>query len=91
MSQDRAKIEDLLRDFWEQNAISTDSGDTKSIDDMLVPMDSITACEVLLDIEKLIGKKLPVETIIQKGGYATKNEFVAGVADAVAKQTGESK
>jgi len=81
----KLQLEAVLDQFWEQNVIEAASEDGSNVDEMLIPLDSITACESLLDIEPLVGKELPIEQIVRKGGYQSKDEFISAVSDAVLK------
>ena len=52
MSELQAKIEQLLRDFWQQRAIAiSDSPD--STEELGAPLDSITSMEAIMDIDEL--------------------------------------
>lgn len=83
MSHLKEQIESALSTFWEQNSIpATPQGDVTVIEP-LVPLDSITACEALIDIEAIVHKELPVGEVVKRGGYATKEEFVTEVTQAV--------
>ena len=59
MSSLQGEIESVLSIFWDQNSIPLQSG-AKAVIEPLAPLDSITACEALIDIEALVGKELPV-------------------------------
>lgn len=92
MSSKQAQLSDALSVFWDQNVLEIveDVGDS-SIDSLLVALDSITVCEVLIDLEAIVGAKLPVEKIVKKGGYSSKEDFVEGVTKAVAEFMSESQ
>lgn len=82
MSELQAKIEQLLRDFWQQRAIAiSDSPD--STEELGAPLDSITSMEAIMDIDELLDRKLPVEQIIRKGGYEDEDTFVSEVTAKV--------
>jgi len=83
MADMKPLLEAALDQFWEQNVIEAASEDGASVDVMLIPLDSITACEALLGIESIVGKTLPIEEIVKKGGYQSKEEFVSEVSEAV--------
>lgn len=78
----KRKIEDYLGNFWDERAIET-GGEPYDVSDLGVPMDSLTSIEVLLEIDKLFGRTIPVETVIKKGGYQTREEFVEEVSSKV--------
>lgn len=75
----KQKIEDHLGHFWDERAIDI-GGEPGDVSDLGVPMDSLTSIEVLLEIDKLLGRVVPVEMVIKKGGYQTRGEFVEEVA-----------
>lgn len=91
MSDKKPEIEALLTDFWEKNAVSVPPEEEGGIDEMLAPLDSQTAVFVLLDLEPLVGKKLPIATTVKKGGYKTKDEFVSELTAAVLEQMGKKE
>ena len=88
MSSLKTQLEAVLDQFWEQNVIPAPASDGVGIDGLLVPLDSITACESLLDIEPLVKRTLPIEQIVKKGGYKDKQEFVTEVSEAVLSYIG---
>ena len=90
MSDLKKQVEDALETFWTQNSIPVASETGSTIDEMLVPLDSITACEVLIDIEKIVRKELPIGEVVKRGGYLTKDEFISEVTEAVMKYAGTS-
>ena len=87
MSSLQDQIESVLSTFWDQNSIQLHSN-AKAAIEPLVPLDSITACEALIDIEALVKKELPVGEVVKRGGYATKDEFVAEVTKTVLSYIG---
>lgn len=88
MSNLKSQIESALGGFWDTNVVGA-IGDSGTVDDSLVPLDSISACEVLLDIEAIVKRELPVEKIVKKGGYETRDTFIAEVTKAVLEIVGE--
>lgn len=78
----QSKIEDLLGAFWDEREIVIAS-DPMSIDDMGAPMDSLTACEAMIDIDVLVGRKIPVEVVIRNGGYESRDQFIQQVTEGV--------
>ncbi|WP_454828091.1 hypothetical protein [Pseudoxanthomonas wuyuanensis] len=76
MSEKKAEIEAVLGQFWEEMAIDLgeDPQDTSGL--LGAPLDSITAVEVLLQIDALLGRSTPAEAVIRKGGYESKAQFV---------------
>lgn len=88
MSSKQDPMHDALAAFWDENMLepvesSLESTDDSSIDDPVMPLDSITACDALIDIERIVGRKLPVEKIVRKGGYSSKEDFINDITEAV--------
>lgn len=95
MSTTNNQLHTVLGTFWDKNVLEVpteedDSDGDLAIDDPLIQLDSITAVDVLLDIEKLVGKHLPVEKIVRKGGYESKEQFIEEVTQAVNEFVGEA-
>ena len=84
MNEHRAELEKILSDFWDGNEIPMDETPTTT-DQLGAALDSITAVEVLLDIDTLFKRKIPAETVIQRGGYKDKEEFVTKLRDQILK------
>ncbi|WP_198084382.1 hypothetical protein [Variovorax sp. E3] len=85
------RIKEALDAFWDERAIPCDSGEASTLDDLVGPVESMTAVDVLVTLDTITGLKIP-NTVIQAGGYQTKDEFItkltAAVLDYVAsKQT----
>lgn len=76
MSDRKAEIEAVLGQFWEDMAIELgeDPQDTSGL--LGAPLDSLTAVEVLLQVDTLLGRSIPAEVVIRKGGYESKEQFV---------------
>ena len=95
MSANYEQLHVILHAFWDQNVLEVpadegDADDEIAIDQPLVQLDSITAVDVLLDIEKVVGKELPIEKIVCKGGYSSKEQFIEEVTKAVEEFIGTS-
>lgn len=95
MNAKHEQLHEVLSAFWEQNVLEvpTDEGDADeeiAIDHPLVQLDSITAVDVLIDIEKVIGKHLPIEQIVRKGGYSSREQFIEEITKAVDEFVGAS-
>jgi hypothetical protein len=76
------KIKAALEGFWEERAIPVDGGAASTVDELVGPVESMIAVEVLVTLDKIAGVKLP-NSIIQAGGYKTKDEFVNKLGAAV--------
>lgn len=80
----------VLSKFWDDNVLEPDaeataSGGEAPIDHPLIALDSITAVGVLIEVEAVVRKTLPIETIVRKGGYTSKEQFVSDITAAVEK------
>lgn len=82
------QIRDALKQFWEEQSITVDDG-SASVDDLVAAMDSMTAVDSLIQIERIVGMKLPVGEVIQPGGYKSEEEFIEGVTARVLKYAEE--
>jgi len=85
----KAQIEALLEAFWDKRALEI-IDDPLSTDDLGAPLESIAACEAFAGIDKLVGRKMPVELIIRHGGYESKAQFVTDVTRGVLKHLKEN-
>jgi hypothetical protein len=76
MNDRKTEIEAVLGQFWEEMAIDLgeDPHDTSGL--LGAPLDSITALEVLLQVDTLLDRSIPAEAVIRKGGYESKQQFV---------------
>lgn len=91
MSELADKIKAALEDFWDEHAIPGEGGASTTVDELVGPVESMIAVEVLVTLDKITGVKLP-NSIIQAGGYTTKDEFVNKLgAAALAYVTKKSK
>ncbi|GAB2871697.1 hypothetical protein GCM10027093_04170 [Paraburkholderia jirisanensis] len=82
MSELADRIKAALEDFWEEHAIPAEAGAATTVDELVGPVESMIAVEVLVTLDKITGLKLP-NSIIQVGGYKTKDEFVNKLGAAV--------
>ena len=82
MDELAAKIKDALENFWDERAIPEEGGEVTTIDDLVGPVESMTAVDVLVTLDEIAGVKLP-NTVIQAGGYLTREEFVTKLGAAV--------
>ena len=74
MSEMANKIKAALEEFWDERAIPAEGGAATTVDELVGPVESMIAVEVLVTLDKITGMKLP-NSIIQAGGYKTKDEF----------------
>ncbi|VXD04060.1 conserved hypothetical protein [Pseudomonas sp. 9AZ] len=78
----KTQIEQLLGAFWDKRAQDI-VDDPLSTDELGAPLDSISAVEAFVGIDKLVQRKLPVELIIRHGGYDSKDQFVSDITAKV--------
>lgn len=78
----RKQIEKRLAEFWDERAIEMGE-EPQDIGELGAPMDSLTSMEALMEIDTLVGRKIPVDVTIKKGGYQTREEFVEHVTSNV--------
>jgi hypothetical protein len=81
MDELEGKIKAALEEFWDERAIPADGGTASTVDELIGPVESMIAVEVLVALDKITGMKLP-NSIIQAGGYGTKDEFVSKLGAA---------
>jgi acyl carrier protein len=95
MNTKQTQLQEILTAFWNANVLDVPSAGADpsaaiAIDDPLIQLDSLTAVDVLIDIEKVVAKKLPVEKIVRKGGYSSREQFIDDVTKAVEEFIGAS-
>lgn len=83
MTEIESKIRETLDVFWEDRAIPAADGGS-IVDALVAPVESMTAVEVLVELDKITGANIS-NTVIQAGGYMTKDEFVEKLTTAVLK------
>lgn len=81
-SNTAGQIREALENFWDEQSLSIDEGST-SIDDLVAAMDSMTAVEVLVDVEKIVGMELPIAEVIRRGGYESQEQFIEDLTTRV--------
>lgn len=84
----RKQIETLLSNFWDKRAQDI-IDDPLSTDELGAPLDSLSAVDAFVGIDKLVQRKLPVELIIRHGGYNSKDQFVTDITDKVLRHLKE--
>lgn len=68
-------IKEALEQFWDEHALEPVGGGLSTVDELLEPIESMTAVEVLIVLDEIVNETLP-NSLIQAGGYKTKEEFV---------------
>lgn len=79
-----AAVRAALDQFWEENAIPAPDGGASTVDELVGPVESMTAVGVLAMVDAIVGFQVP-NTVIKVGGYRTKNEFVQHLSGRVMK------
>lgn len=71
------QIADALSNFWDECSIDSSVGDggVYGVGDLVEPMDSLTAVEILVSLSSVTGIEIP-NCVVKKGGYKSKNEFL---------------
>ncbi len=82
------EIRQLLTDFWEEQSLEAIPDGDISVDNLAPPLDSMAAVEVLVMLDKLLGKELP-SSVIKPGGYENREEFVTELTEKVMQTCGE--
>lgn len=75
------KISSALEAYWASQTL--DAGGTETVDDLVTAMDSFTAVDVLMEIEEIVGMELPAGEVIRRGGYDSKDQFVAELTQKI--------
>ena len=82
MSTLQEKIREALSDFWDERALPADFDGATCVEELVEPVESMTAVEVLATLDEIVGKTIP-NTVIQAGGYRTKEEFIEKLSERV--------
>jgi acyl carrier protein len=81
------QIKEKLHEFWKECQLDDDL-DGGLFGATGVKVDSLTACDVLVNLEPLIGIKLEADKIIRAGGYEDEAQFVAEITAKVLEAAG---
>jgi hypothetical protein len=76
------QIEKALADFWDETAIPVADAPTSS-PEYVAPMDSMSAVEVLIVIDEIVGRTVKADAVIRKGGYDSRSHFVEDLTKRV--------
>jgi hypothetical protein len=82
MSTLEEKIRDALSDFWDERALPADFDGATCVEELVEPVESMTAVEVLVILDEIVGETIP-NKVIQAGGYRTKEEFIRKLSERV--------
>lgn len=81
----------VLEAFWDATVLPsavTSSGICQPLDSQL---DSMSSCDVLSQLENIVGFELEPERVIRRGGYSSREQFVTELGEAVMKQVEENR
>lgn len=84
VDQLKSAIETCLRQFWDSHSLAVD-GASESVDGLIDPLDSLTAVDALIELEKIVGMELPEGRVIRRGGYDSKGQFIEDLTKRVLK------
>lgn len=82
MGTKREDIRRALEVFWDDRALPSAPDGAVTVGDLAAPVESLTAVEVLVELDAIVGKKLP-SSLIQPGGYHSREEFVELLSNKV--------
>jgi acyl carrier protein len=90
MNDLKSAIEASLTKFWEERALDVDD-ESESLADFVDELDSLTAVDALIEIEKIVDIEIDEGAVIRKGGYDSKQQFVEHLTAKVLKYVQEHK
>jgi hypothetical protein len=90
MDETELKIREVLDEFWEERAIPAGPDGDTIVDELVAPVESLTAVDVLAELDAIVGCKLP-SSVIRAGGYSTKDEFIEKLTASVLKHVRSKK
>ena len=82
MDELQQNIRAALEQFWDERALPNNFDGATSVEELVAPIESMTAVDVLVTLDAIVGQSLPI-TVIQAGGYSTKEEFVDKLSSKV--------
>ena len=89
MDEQKQAIEAILGQFWDERAV--EMGDAaQSTEELGAPLDSLTSMEALLEIDRVLKRTVPVDAVIQKVGYNTREQFIDEITTKVLKFVAEN-
>lgn len=92
MDELETRIKQELEQFWDERAIPSGPNGETTVDELLGPLESMTAVDVLATLEGVVGDVPLPNTLIKAGGYSSKDEFVEHLSKRVmdlVKKTGK--
>jgi hypothetical protein len=82
VDQLKSAIEACLHQFWDTHSLAVD-GASESVDGLIDPLDSLTAVDALIELENIVGMELPEGSVIRRGGYDSKRQFIEDLTTRV--------
>lgn len=74
-AKQRERVREALEQFWDDNSIARK--ETEDVEGLIDELDSQSAIDVVLMVEKILdGEEIPEEKVIRPGGYESKAQFV---------------
>lgn len=77
------QIKTILGEFWDANAIPVDPQNATDTGEFVAPLDSMSAVEVLILLEEVVGQELEASDIIRQGGYDDREQFISDITEHV--------
>jgi acyl carrier protein len=84
MSELRRAIEAELAKFWDERSLELDD-DPDTTDQFVDRLDSMTAVDALIGVEKLVGIEIKESAVVRRGGYDSKEQFLSDLPDRIVK------
>lgn len=73
-TEQRQQVREALEQFWEENRIAVE--ETEDVEGLIDELDSQSAIDVVLRVEKVLHIDIPEEKVIRPGGYDNKQQFL---------------
>lgn len=73
-AKQREQVRDALENFWDENSIA--AAETEEVEGLIDELDSQSAIDVVLRVEKILNMEIPEDKVIRPGGYDNKTQFV---------------
>jgi hypothetical protein len=90
MADMEQQVRTALEAFWDERAIMDGPDGESIVDELVAPVESFTAVDVLTQLDGIVGQKIP-SSAIQAGGYMSRDEFIEKLTAQAMKYAGEKK
>jgi hypothetical protein len=90
MNDIESRLREALENFWDERSLPGSFDEATSVEELVAPIESMTAVEVLITLDEIVGENLPI-SVIQAGGYASKEEFVDKLSKKVMARLARNK